>query len=74
MPCNLGMDYALLYTGTSCIEMELNEMSIMINLFLVAYLLSMVLITILGVTWILTAITSPEWSAKMAWLMKYQKK
>lgn len=49
-------------------------MSIMINLFLVAYLLSMVLITILGVTWILTAITSPEWSAKMAWLMKYQKK
>lgn len=68
------MDYALLYTGTSCIEMELNEMSIMINLFLVAYLLSMVLVTILGVTWILTAITSPEWSAKMAWLMKYQKK
>jgi len=68
------MDYALLYTGTSCIEMEINEMSIMINLFLLAYLLSMVLVTILGVVWILTAISSPEWLAKMAWLMKYQKK
>ena len=49
-------------------------MSIMINFFLLAYLLSMVLVTILGVVWILTAISSPEWLAKMAWLMKYQKK
>jgi type IV secretory pathway TrbL component len=53
--------------------MEIYEMSIMINLFLVAYLLAMVLVTILGVIWILTAITSPEWLAKAALLIKYQK-
>ena len=49
-------------------------MSIMINLFLLAYLMSMVLMTILGVVWILTAIITPEWLTKKAWLMKYQKK
>ena len=50
------------------------EMSIMINLFLLAYLSAMVLLTILGVTWILTLIFSPEWLTKSAWLMKHQKK
>ncbi len=49
-------------------------MSIMIKLFLLAYLLAMVLVTILGVIWILTIIFSPEWLTKSAWLMKYQKK
>ncbi|MFV9615256.1 MAG: hypothetical protein ACNYZG_04820 [Gammaproteobacteria bacterium] len=49
-------------------------MSIMIDLFLLAYLLAMVLVTILGVVWILTAIFAPEWSVKRAWLMRYQKK
>ena len=49
-------------------------MSIMIKLFLLAYLLAMVLVTILGVIWVLTVIFSPEWLTKSAWLMKYQKK
>jgi uncharacterized metal-binding protein len=54
--------------------MELFKMSTMINLFLLAYLLAMVLVTILGVVWILTAIFTPEWLAKRVWLMKHQKK
>ncbi len=49
-------------------------MSTMINLFLLAYLLAMVLATILGVIGILTVLFSPEWLTKSAWLMKYQKK
>ena len=49
-------------------------MSIMIKLFLLAYLLAMVLVTVLGVIWVLTVIFSPEWLTKSAWLMKYQKK
>ena len=49
-------------------------MSIMIKLFLLAYLLAMVLVTILGVISILTAIFTPEWFTKRGWLMKYQKK
>ncbi len=49
-------------------------MSTMINLFLLAYLLAMVLVTILGVVWILTAIFTPERLAKRVWLMKHQKK
>jgi len=68
------MDYALVNMGTCCMEMEIFKMSIMIDLFLLAYLLAMVLVTILGVVWILTAIFTPEWSAKRAWLMRYQKK
>ena len=53
---------------------EVFEMSIMINLFLLAYLLAMVLLTILGVIWVLTLIFSPERLTKSTWLMKYQKK
>ena len=49
-------------------------MSIMIKLFLLAYLLAMVLVTILGVISILPAVLTPEWLTKRAWLMKYQKK
>ena len=49
-------------------------MSIMIKLFLLAYLLAMVLVTILGVISILTAVLSHEWFTKRTWLMKYQKK
>jgi uncharacterized metal-binding protein len=54
--------------------MEMFKMSTMINLFLLAYLLAMVLVTILGVVWILTAILTPEWLSKRVWLMKHQKK
>lgn len=39
-------------------------MEILFKLFLVVYLLAMVLATILGVIWILTAIFTPEWSIK----------
>ena len=55
-------------------KMEIFEMSTMINLFLLAYLLAMVLVTILGVIWVLTAILTPEWLVKRVWFMKYQKK
>ncbi len=55
-------------------EMEIFEMSIIINLFLVAYLLAMVLLTILGVIGILTVIFTPEWLTKKALLMRHQKK
>ena len=39
-------------------------MEILFKLFLLAYLSSMVLATILGVICILTAIFTPEWSTK----------
>ena len=55
-------------------EMEIFKMSIMIDLFLLAYLMAMVLVTVLGVISVLTAIFTPEWSAKRTWLMRYQKK
>ena len=55
-------------------KMEIFEMSIIINFFLLAYLLAMVLVTILGVIGVLTVIFTPEWLTKKAWLMKYQKK
>ena len=48
-------------------------MSIMIKLFLLAYLLGMVLLSILGVISILTVIFKPEWLTKRELLMKYQK-
>jgi hypothetical protein len=48
-------------------------MNIMIKLFLLTYLLAMVLITILGVIWILTAIFAPECLTKKAVLLKIQK-
>ena len=48
-------------------------MSIMIKLFLLAYLLGMVLLSILGVISILTVIFTPEWFTKRELLMKYQK-
>ena len=68
------MDYALVNMGTCCMEMEIFKMSIMIDLFLLAYLMAMVLLTVLGVMSVLTAIFTPEWSAKRAWLMRHQKK
>ena len=48
-------------------------MSIMIKLFLLAYLLAMVLLSILGVISILTVIFTPEWLTKRELLMIYQK-
>ena len=39
-------------------------MDIMIKLFLLAYLLAMVLITILSVIWVLMTIFTPEWVSK----------
>jgi hypothetical protein len=39
-------------------------MDIMIKLFLLAYLLAMVLITILSFVWILTTVFTPEWATK----------
>ena len=41
-----------------------NVMEILFKLFLLAYVLAMVLITILSVVWILTAIFTPEWATK----------
>jgi hypothetical protein len=46
-------------------------MSIMINLFLVLYLLSISLATIIGVIWFLTAILKLEQKAHKALLTKY---
>lgn len=46
-------------------------MSIMINLFLVLYLLSISLATIIGVTWFLTAIFRLEKKAQKVLLTKY---
>jgi|GEM_PF-2348990 len=47
-------------------------MNIMIKLFLLAYILVLVLVTILGILWILTAIFTPEWPTKKSLLTKYQ--
>ena len=47
-------------------------MEIIIKLFLLMYLLALVLVTILGVVWILTAVLTPEWATKKALLRKYQ--
>jgi len=60
--------------GDMLYRMEIFEMSIMIDLFLVAYLLAMVLVTILGVIGVLTVIFSPEWLTKKGLLTKYHKK
>ena len=49
-------------------------MSTMIDLFLVAYLLAMVLVTILGVIGVLTVIFSPEWLTRKGLFTKYHKK
>lgn len=40
-------------------------MEMIIKLFLLAYLLALVLITILTVVWILTAVFTPEWVRKL---------
>ena len=48
-------------------------MGIIAKLLLLIYLLVMVLVTILSVTWILTAIFKPEWGTKKTLLMKLQK-
>jgi hypothetical protein len=46
-------------------------MSAMIEFFLLVYLLSIVLVTILSVTWFLTAIFKLEMRTKRALLIKY---
>ena len=48
-------------------------MNIMIKLFLLVYMLALVLVTIFGVIWILSAIFTPEWATKKSTLMKYKK-
>jgi len=48
-------------------------MGILAKLLLLIYLLVMVLLTILSVTWILTVIFKPEWTTKKTLLMKFQK-
>ena len=58
------MDYASLCTGPGYIN-EVPEMEMIIKLFLLAYLLALVLITILTVVWILTAVFTPEWVRKL---------
>lgn len=47
-------------------------MEVIIKLFLLMYLLALVLVTILGVVWILTAVFAPEWATKKSLLRKYQ--
>jgi uncharacterized membrane protein len=41
--------------------MEVSEMSIMIKIFLLAYLAVVVLMTILGVLWAMSLIFAPDW-------------
>lgn len=64
MPLYLHGDHAVL--------VEAFKMDIMIKLFLLVYLLAMVLITILSVTYVLTMIFTPEWAAKNTWLLRYK--
>jgi hypothetical protein len=45
-------------------------MNIMIKLFLLAYVLAAVLITILGVIWIISAVIRLEWTTRKV-LLKY---
>jgi hypothetical protein len=54
----------LLFTCGPCYVNGGAVMEILFKLFLLAYLSSMVLATILGVICILTAIFTPEWSTK----------
>jgi hypothetical protein len=48
-------------------------MEILFKLFLLAYVLAMVLITILSVVWILTAIFTPEWVTKKKFYNGYKR-
>ena len=41
--------------------MEVTKMSIMIKLFLMAYLVVIVLLSILSVVWVMSLIFTPEW-------------
>ena len=70
--CILGMDCASVYVRLFCIHMGISEMNIMIKALLLAYFLLMVMVTIFGVIWTLTAIFTPKWATKKALLMKYQ--
>jgi hypothetical protein len=54
------MDYASYHAGPYNVNEDL-KMDIIIKLFLLAYFLAMVLLTILSVIWILTVVFSPEW-------------
>jgi hypothetical protein len=56
----------LLYITGPCYINEASEMEMIIKLFLLAYLLAFVLITILTVVWILTAVFTPEWVTKIS--------
>lgn len=64
------MDYATGYIVSHLFK-EMTKMSIMINLFLLVYLLALVLVTILGAVGILTAIFTPEWGFKKSLLIRY---
>ena len=55
------MDYALNNMIIELYAMEVSEMSIMIKLFLMAYLLAMVLLTVLSIVWVLSLIFTPTW-------------
>jgi len=41
--------------------MEVSEMSIMIKIFLMAYLVIVVLMTVLGILWAMSLIFAPDW-------------
>ena len=55
------MEYALYKMMLSCMYMEVSEMSIMIKIFLMAYLVIVVLMTVLGVIWAMSLIFAPDW-------------
>jgi uncharacterized membrane protein YqhA len=47
--------------------MEVDEMSVIVNLFLMAYLLVMVILTVLTVFWATLLIFKPEQATKKSW-------
>ena len=55
------MEYASIKMILSRMYMEVSEMSIMIKIFLLAYLAVVVLMTILGVLWAMSLIFAPDW-------------
>ena len=52
--------------------MGVSEMNIMIKLFLLAYLLLIIMVTIFGVARTLTAIFAPKWVTQKALVKKHQ--
>ena len=58
------MEYASIKMILSRMYMEVSEMSIMIKIFLMAYLIVVVLMTVFGVLWAMTLIFAPDWMKK----------